>query len=103
MKYNLVNNDGFSNITVFIDGELLAANSNHPNFKNILAGVLNDDESVVDLFDVTKQLAVKFERLSERVSVNNGRVFFDGDEVNNELTRQILRFLEEDVEDWNSL
>jgi hypothetical protein len=95
MKYNLVNNGGVANITVVVDGEMYVADGDHPNFQAIVAAVLVGDESVVELFDVEKAVATRFEKHSERVSVANGRVYFDGDEVNDSLTKQIVRFMNE--------
>lgn len=76
-------------------GRLLTADSDHPNYAAIIKGLLEQDESVVDLFDPSVVVSQKFQKVSDRVSVSGGRVFFDGDEVANALTRQILRFLEE--------
>jgi hypothetical protein len=103
MKYNLVSDGDKQNITVFADGEMYVANQDHPNFKSIVAGVVVDDPSVVDLFDVAQTASKRFEALSERVSVANGRVYFDGDEVDNSLTRQIVRFIDEGRTDFRPL
>jgi hypothetical protein len=103
MKYNLVGTGDTQNITVVHDGEMYVASQEHPNWTRIVEGVLADDLSVVDLFDVSKTVARVFEELSERVAVQNGRVYFDGDELNNALTQQIVRFLDEDVDDWAPL
>jgi len=82
---------------------MLQAGQDHPNFERILAGALADDESVVELFDLEAKVAQKFESLSERVSVANGRVYFDNEEVNNSLATQILNFLNEDDDKFKSL
>jgi hypothetical protein len=106
MQYSLVgNDDGSSNITVFVrPGETpLVARSDHPNFQKIVAAVISNDESVAELFDVAATVATKFDRLSERVTVANGRIYLDGVEVNNVLTEQVIRFLNEGVEDWKPL
>lgn len=81
---------------------MLQAGQEHPNFEAILAGALADDESIIDLFDLEKQVAKRFENLSERVSVAHGRVYFDGEEVNNTLANQILNFMSEG-EDFGAL
>ncbi len=88
--------DGTGNVTLFHDGQMYTATSDHPNWAGIVDGLDNDDDSVVDLFDVSRVVARKFEALSERVRVAGSRVYFDGDEVDTTLTRQIIRFLEED-------
>lgn len=104
VKYNLVSNDDSDNITVVVDGEMYIADSNHnPNFTEIVSRVLADDVSVVDLFDLEKTVTKKFERLSERIVVRNGNILFDGSPVNDVLGQQVLRFVEDEVEDWKPL
>jgi len=105
IKYNLVKfqDSDEANLTVFVNGEMYVATDTHPNFKAILVKVAEGDESVVDLFDVSKTAEKRFDRLSERVTVSNGRIYFDGEEVDNALTSQVLRFIDEGVEDFNPL
>lgn len=104
--YSTDNETGQENIVVFVPGQAPAtADSTHPNFQTILDRVQSGDvdESVLDLFDVADTVAKRFEALSERVTVANGQVYFDGDPVVNALTKQIVRFLDEGVEDWEPL
>lgn len=93
-KYNLVSDGTNASVTVFEDGDMLVANSDNPNWDAILEALLND-EPVADLITLTKAVAKKFERLTTRVSVNGDQVYFDGDPVDNALTEQIVRFLNE--------
>lgn len=67
----------------------------------LLAGV--DAEEVERLADASRIVAEKFRGLSERVSVGAGRVFFDGDEVDDSVARHLLRVLDEKREDWRPL
>lgn len=86
-------------ITVFVKGEKpVVADDTHPNFQAILEGALADDPSVLELWDIGDTVAKRFKSLSEQVSVANGHVYFDGDEVDNSLTEQILRFLDEGLD-----
>lgn len=105
LQYTLVGQeDGTSNLTVFVPGrDPLAAHSTHPNFEAILAGVLSQDDSVIDLFDIAAAAGTKFERLSERVTTSNGRLYLGGEEINDALTQQVVRFLQDGVEDWKPL
>jgi hypothetical protein len=105
IKYNLVKfqDSDEANLTVFVGGEMYVATDTHPNFTAILVKVAEGDESVVDLFDVSKTAEKRFDRLSERVTVSNGRIYFDGEEVDNALTSQVLRFIDGGVEDFNPL
>lgn len=102
LQFTLIGNeDGESNIVVFIPGSApMVAHSTHPNFEAILDGAREGDESVSELFDVAATAAQKFERLSERITTANGRLYLDGEEINNTLAEQVLRFLDEGVNDW---
>lgn len=96
LMYSLVSVGDEQAVAVFVNGRVHAAQSDsHPNWKTIVAKVLDGDESVVDDFDVAKAVAKKFERLSARVTVANGRLYFDGDEFPHEaLTEVVLRSLD---------
>lgn len=101
VQFTLVKNeDGESNIAVFVDGDLQVASQSHPNFDAIVAGALAGDESIIDLFDVAQTISNRFTSLSDRVSVKDGAVFLDGVEMHNSLTKKVLAFLEQGVDDW---
>lgn len=95
LQYTLVGDEDGANIVVFLPGFApQVAHSTHPNFEAILEAVKDGDEDVIDLFDVAQTVAKRFNRLSERVSVANDRIYLDGVEVNNALTEQVLRFMD---------
>ena len=101
VSYTLIGNGDDSNIVVFIPGEApQVAHSSHPNFDRILAGAVANDERVIELFDIASTVARKFQRLSERVTTANGKLYLDGVEVANALTEQVLRFMDEGLNDW---
>jgi len=100
MQYTLIKSGETANITVIANGEVKVATDSHPYWNEIVAGAIADDEAIFDLFELTSPVARKLEPLTNRISVANGRVYFDGDEINNALTEQIVRFVREDVEDW---
>lgn len=107
MQFTLYKTDeGTSFVTVFVAGRKPAtADDTHPNWDAILDGLMDADDSIIDLFDVSQTVSNKFERLSERVTVANGRIYLDGDEIDNALTKQVIHFLDAGVEDvkWKSL
>jgi hypothetical protein len=105
LKFNLVSTDSDSqNITVIVDGEMYVADSNHnPNFEQIVEKVRAGDSSVVELFDLERLVSKKFEKLSERVAIRNSNIYFDGSVVNGVLAQQVLRFLDDGVDDWQPL
>lgn len=101
MQHSLIKTEGGEQVlTLFVPGDDKSpyiAHDTHPNFKAIVTALICGDEveadEVVELFDIASTVASKFERLSERVTVENGVIFFDGDEVNGTLQDQILDFL----------
>lgn len=105
MKYYLVQDEsGVGNITVVVDGTMLVADSNHPRWYDIVAAAVSgDDVDFPSLFDITNKAAELFENLSERVSVAHSRIFIDGDEVEDVYADQIVRFMQEGVEDFKPL
>lgn len=103
IKYTFVEHDGFKSITVLRNGELLVANNEHPYFEEIVRKARAGDESVYDLFEIGKAAAQRFERLGERVFYRNGVLYFDGEPVNSALSKEIVRFVEANVEDWRPL
>jgi hypothetical protein len=101
--YTKVNTGEREFITVFpTGGDPLVAGDEHPNYGAICDAIDSDADPayLADLFSVEKAIAKRFVRLSERVSVANGRVYFDGDEADDSVTKQIIRFLDEQVADW---
>lgn len=104
MQYTLVGTEDGQVLSVFLPGRNpLIAHSTHPNFQRILGKVFGNDESVVDLFDIAQTASIRFKRLSDRVTAANGRLYLDGEEVANALATQVVRFLNEGVEDWKPL
>jgi hypothetical protein len=97
IAYTLYVQDGKSYLTVYQDGEVYQANSDHPRWADIVQQiVVEQSTAALYLFDVAATVAERFS-LSERVAVENGTVFFDGDPVHTTLTEQILRFLRDDL------
>lgn len=103
LSFTLVGDEDESNIIVYVGGKMRVAHSTHPYFEAILEGARNGDESIADLFDLAEAAASRFDRLSERVSVANGRLYLDGEQIDNALTQQVLRFIDAGVDDWKPL
>jgi hypothetical protein len=91
------------NLTLFHDGEMYVASEQHPNWKEIKRLLLEDDENVVDLFDVPGSLSKKLHRLTTTITVKDGVVCFDGDPINKALSDRIVKYLDEGSEDWTPL
>lgn len=106
IAYHLVEGEKVRNVVAFFPDEsqpIKSADSNHPYWNNILEGLRNNDESVYTLFDVKAGLAAKLRSLSDRVDFDGKNVYFDGSVVNNALSEQVVRFLEQGLSDWEPL
>lgn len=103
IQYSLIRNSGGEVITVFANGQMVSAMDTHPNWAGIKAGVEADDPSVVDLFDIGVTAQKRFDKLSDRVSVKGGKVYFDNQPTHNALTEQVVRFIENGQEDFGPL
>ncbi len=104
---HVMTEEGRESLTVFTpSGSPIVATGDHPHFAELLAGA-QSDTSIDDLralVDLSNAVAQHFDTLSERVSVSNGRVYFDGDEVNSTITQQIIRCLDDpSMGDWKPL
>lgn len=106
-KYNITSNDGErTSVTVFIGTTQYIATKEHRNFVAICEAVTTGNKTadeVAELFDVTIPIGKKFTDLSERVSVNNGRIYFDRVPVDGAISSTILRFHAEGNENFMPL
>ncbi len=101
---NVAGEDQF--LSVFMQGVSPdPIHSSHPNFDEVLRGVQSGDTSLdyAGLIDVSAAVAARFESLTRRVSVANGVIYLDGDPVHSAVTDQVVRFMDEGVEDWKPL
>lgn len=94
MNFSLVSDGTNEYITVFTStGKVMSASKDHPNFESIVSKVRAGDPDVESLFDVSLAVNQAFNKVSDRVSILNGQVYFDGDVVDNALSKQIVRFM----------
>lgn len=102
IKFNLVQNDEQGALTAFFDAgdgaEMYTADNTHPNWAELVRRVTSGDTDLAGLarlFDPSAQVVEFFSKVSERVSVAGGHVFFDGEEVNDGLGNHILAQIDE--------
>lgn len=104
-NYQINRFEGDEFVVAFVPGQplpLIAAKSGNPNFDQIVAALRDeaDSDEIVPLFDLTDAVNTRFsalnEALSDRILVEGGTVYFDGAPIDNAVTKQIVRFLEED-------
>lgn len=95
---NIATNDaGEQFIFALVPGvpEPLTAHQSHPNWSRITQQFLaGDADGFADLFDIPRTVERAFQRLSERVTAKNGKIYFDGDEVEGEIVEAILAFMD---------
>jgi hypothetical protein len=98
-SYVLTNQDGLgATITAFnpdAEQPLVTANSAHPHFDEIVAGIQAGDPAVWDLFNVAEGMIAKFSKVTDRVSWNGSEVLFDGDPIHSVLADQLSRAIRE--------
>lgn len=84
------NNGGHESLSVMLNGELKTVSSNHPNFTTIRDDLMHDpnatEEEINGLYDVKASLT----RLTDRITVIDGSLHYDGDKIDNALSRHIL-------------
>lgn len=90
--------NGHESLTVFLpDGAPVVATDDHPQFAEIVAAAKGDEataEEIRELADLSVAVANRFDKLTDRVMVANGRIYLDGDEMKSTLTDHILRHVE---------
>lgn len=105
LNYSITRSDHGTVVTVFANGDVFTVNDRHPNYQKVKEAVLADDDTAdfASLTDIAKGVEAAFNKVSERVSIKGNNVYFDGDVVNNALTAQIIRFVNEGVDDFRPL
>jgi hypothetical protein len=102
----IVNGDGQRTLTVFIPGATpVIVTGDHPKFEDILTEAQSaapNVERLRELADTTVLVSTRFEALTDRITTRNGRLYFDGDELDTALTQKILAMLDEDNDDWSA-
>lgn len=100
LKFNLVVNGESKNLVAVVDGDLYPADEAHPHFTDLVeAAVDGDAETFLDLYDASTKAAALFADLSSTVKVAHSRVYVGDEEVDGAYADQILRFLEEGLDD----
>lgn len=88
--------DGFSTVTAFrpdAADAIYTADSFHPFWKEIIAGLRSGDPTVWDRFDVAGGIMRSFKQVTDRVAWDGENVLWDGDPVHDVLANQLARAL----------
>lgn len=106
-SYHLTHRDSGAESLTVIDAEgPETITSEHPNYCEVKTAVQNQASrwTVRRLLDVAKQVALRFQELTDRVKVRGNTVFFDNEPVDGSITNHIVRFLRDpNLGDWRPL
>lgn len=105
VQYTTIGTDGQEFLSVFSPSysRPQTIHSSHPNFTKVKAEVEQGITPIESDLDPAELVRGKFEALSERVTVKGGRVYLDGDVIDNSLTKAIVRWMEEGISDYQPL
>lgn len=95
---SLVHTANLSTVTAFNEGAerpVYTADSHHPNWNGILAGLQSGDPNVWSLFDVGPGLARTFQQVTDRFSWDGVNVLFDGDPIHSVFADILARAMRE--------
>lgn len=100
IPFHLVQSETASSLTAKINDDIYTAEDTHPNWAQLVAAVTTADDdtdldTLIGLFDPAVAVQTFFDKVSERVSVAGGHVYFDGEEVNDGLANHIIQFINE--------
>lgn len=108
VNYTITRSDEFSGATVlFSDGTPRPIASDNPNFEKVRDALLNDTLSEDELLELIAPFEAVYKtltKLSERVSRKGNKLLFDGDPVNNALSKHIIEIMNEggNDESWRA-
>lgn len=109
LTWTLTGRNGNRNLIVLCpDGTSWTFPSDHPNHKAACALAIREDgsegerdsEAYRKLFDVEESVRDLFGVITDRVRVSEGVVYFDDKPQHNTVSEQILRFMEEGIDNY---
>lgn len=110
VMYRLIEDEEFKGAITILDGETHTVQKDHPAWMNIVEelaeyALYSGEWTAEELAEFEAELLAQIapaqgisdalQKLSERVSYKDGRILFDGDELDNALTEHIIRLLGE--------
>lgn len=108
VSWTYTNDNGTESVSLVGDGISTVVSGSHPKFGQLRDyltatredGAEPDPARLRELTDLAAQVAVTLGRLSERVSFDGANLLFDGDRVDNSLSRHIVRMIREGDEQY---
>jgi len=103
VQYILSSNCDEASITViFPNGKTSSLGNSNTNFerlRELLATADYTNEQVEELVNPSLSAGTALRRLSERATYDNGRIYFDGDEIDDAIARQIVRIIKDGADE----
>jgi hypothetical protein len=103
-KIQIAQINGNAVATAFLGDESHVARDDHPFWNRIVDVHSNyvkkeplgmTDEEAFNLLHIPTSLKMNFKKLSERFSIEKGVIYYDGDELHNAISKQILKVLDD--------
>lgn len=98
--FTITKSDEFEGASVILkDGTVLPVAADHPRYEAVLKGLVEglDEEAITKLVNPAQAAYGSLTRLTDRVTRKGNTLFFDGDVLNNALTKHIVRIMDEEV------
>lgn len=96
--YKISSDEKFTGITVIVGGEPYTVGEDHPNYIRIRDHVINkvdDDSALLAMISPIEEVQAKLKPLTERLTYRGGKIYFDGDILDNALTAVLTRLIED--------
>jgi hypothetical protein len=108
VSWKYTNDNGAESVSLVGDGISTVVSGSHPKFGQLRDyltatrddGAEPDPARLRELTDLAAQVAVTLGRLTERVSFDGANLRFDGDRVDNSLSRHIVRMIKDGDEQY---
>lgn len=98
IPYRITEDSEFSGATIFIDGEPHTVSSDNVNWAEITGLLLSrteDEEQMLSLINPGKGVSNQMLKLSDRVSYQDGALYFDGDPIDYGIAQHIIKIVQE--------
>ena len=82
-------------LTIFYKDKVYTVNNSHIYFKDIIHKVEDNDPDFLYLLNLEETLNNSFLKITNNVTITDGKVFYKGKAIDNSLTREILTLVSE--------
>src|SRR3954467_6720966 len=96
MTHKITEVGGHKTISIAYQDDVHVANDTHESWDEIVRLAKAKEPRAIDLINPIPAIVMGFHRLSDRLTVRDRQVYWDGDKVDNSLTRLIVRYIQED-------